>query len=194
MWCKENGPGHSKGTGQKKVDMKKITFILMMFFCPSLFAATLTSNTVPYVCQGGSSPQLCDSSVTTDSTGDIYSNSGGWQDYSARSTIVGWSSLGSGLKYIYYKKVGKIVFVNFYLYGTSNNTIASFTVPYTAATSPGYTFVPCETIDNGVNYYTGYVNIQAGYNVVNIGMMPGGKGFTASGNKYAFGQFWYQSI
>ena len=41
-----------------------------MLFCPSLFAATLTTNTVPYVCQGGTSPQLCNSNITTDSNGN----------------------------------------------------------------------------------------------------------------------------
>jgi len=42
-----------------------------MLFCPSLYAATLTANTVPYVCQGGTSPQLCNSNMTTDSNGNV---------------------------------------------------------------------------------------------------------------------------
>jgi len=51
--------------------MKKIVFIISMLFCPSLYAATLTANTVPYVCQGGTSPQLCNSNLTTDSNGNV---------------------------------------------------------------------------------------------------------------------------
>jgi len=51
--------------------MKKIIFILAMLFSPSLLAATLTANTVPYVCQGGTSPQLCNSNTITDSNGNI---------------------------------------------------------------------------------------------------------------------------
>ena len=43
----------------------------MMLFPPSLFAATLTQNTVPYVCQGGANPQLCNSNLTTDSNGNV---------------------------------------------------------------------------------------------------------------------------
>ena len=50
--------------------MKRIIFFLAMLSCPSLFAATLTTNTVPYVCQGGSSPQLCNSNITTDNNGN----------------------------------------------------------------------------------------------------------------------------
>jgi len=42
-----------------------------MLFCPSLYAATLTANTVPYVCQGGTAPQLCNSNMTTDSNGNL---------------------------------------------------------------------------------------------------------------------------
>jgi len=45
--------------------------MLTMLFCPSLFAATLTANTVPYVCQGGANPQLCNSNITTDSNGNV---------------------------------------------------------------------------------------------------------------------------
>jgi len=51
--------------------MKKVTFILAMLCCPNLFAATLTTNTVPYVCQGGTNPQLCNSKMTTDSNGNL---------------------------------------------------------------------------------------------------------------------------
>jgi len=53
--------------------MKKIIFILAILYSPSLFAATLTANTVPYVCQGGTSPQLCNSNIITDSSGNATS-------------------------------------------------------------------------------------------------------------------------
>jgi len=53
--------------------MKKIIFILAMLYSPSLLATTLTTNTVPYVCQGGTSPQLCNSNITTDSSGNASS-------------------------------------------------------------------------------------------------------------------------
>ncbi len=59
--------------------MKRIIFTLVMLFCPNLFAATLTTNTIPYVCQGGASPQLCSSNITTDSNGNANMGFGTWQ-------------------------------------------------------------------------------------------------------------------
>ena len=54
-----------------------------------------------------------------------------WTDYSATSTVVGWSSFTT--KLIYTKKIGKTVIVTFYLGGTSNATGVTFTLPYTSA-------------------------------------------------------------
>ena len=63
--------------------MKKFIFMMLaMLYCPSLFAATLTPNTVPYVCQGGTTPQLCNSNITTDSNGNANLGFGTWQSYS----------------------------------------------------------------------------------------------------------------
>jgi len=60
--------------------MKKIIFILSLtiLLCPSLFAATLTPNTVPYVCKGGITPQLCNSNIVTDSKGNANIGFGSW--------------------------------------------------------------------------------------------------------------------
>jgi hypothetical protein len=54
----------------------------------------------------------------------------GWIDYSATSTIVGWSSFTT--KVIRYRVIGKQVFVNFYIEGISNSTSTTFTLPNTA--------------------------------------------------------------
>ena len=51
----------------------------------------------------------------------------GWIDYSATSTVVGWSSFTS--KVIRYRILGKQMFVSFFINGTSNSTSASFTLP-----------------------------------------------------------------
>ena len=40
-----------------------------------------------------------------------------WTDYSATSTIVGWSSYTT--KSIFYKKIGKLVFVQFVISGVA---------------------------------------------------------------------------
>jgi len=56
---------------------------------------------------------------------------GVWADYSAVSTIVGWSSFT--IKKIYTKKIGRTVFVAFAISGTSNATNVTFTLPYTSS-------------------------------------------------------------
>lgn len=49
-------------------------------------------------------------------------------DYSGTSTVIGWTSFNT--KSIFYKKIGKLVFVWFVIDGTSNATNATFTLPY----------------------------------------------------------------
>jgi len=60
---------------------------------------------------------------------------GVWANYSAVSTIVGWSSFTT--KLIYTKKIGKTVFVSFFLHGVSNATTISFTLPYKSSNTLG---------------------------------------------------------
>jgi len=88
--------------------MKKVIFILAMLFAPSLFAATLTTNTVPYVCQGGTSPQLCNSNMTTDSNGNL-SLFGPWTSMSSNTVyqaatdllVIGYSNCTSNCSNAY---------------------------------------------------------------------------------------------
>jgi|GEM_PF-6237195 len=130
-------------------------------------------------------------------TGDIYTAP--WTDYSASSTIKGWSSFSS--KKIFIKKIGKTVFVSFFLDGQSNATGVSFTVPYTAASSlPGV--IGCAaTTDNGVDTTTGgLIVLSGGSNTVYVGLdmksltiAPPPTAWTNSGTKYARGQFWYEA-
>ena len=51
-----------------------------------------------------------------------------WTDYSGTSTIVGWTSYTT--TEIWYKKIGKLVFVQFDIEGVSDDTVATFTLPY----------------------------------------------------------------
>lgn len=60
---------------------------------------------------------------------DVYTTD--YTDFSATSTIVGFSSFT--FKQIYYKKLGKLVYVWFRINGTSDNASTTFTVPHTAA-------------------------------------------------------------
>lgn len=54
-----------------------------------------------------------------------------WIDYSNTSTIVGFSSFTA--KHIWYKVIDGYMFVDFWLFGTSNSTEMTFTVPFVSA-------------------------------------------------------------
>lgn len=110
-----------------------------------------------------------------------------WTDYSATSTIVGWSSYTT--KQIYYKDIGKTRFVTFMLYGTSNSTSASFTLPSassnTVATNNGI-----RVIDNGAEGAIGLLGLLANSSTVTCykSLLAA---WTSSGDKLASGQFFY---
>lgn len=114
---------------------------------------------------------------------------GTWTDYTATSTVVGWSSFTT--KYIYYKKVGTSVYVMYDLVGTSNSTSTTFTLPYAAVSLPGTVL------------WGGYIQDNGGSDAITPGVLTGGTStatiyktaafgaFTATGAKSAIGQFWY---
>jgi hypothetical protein len=54
----------------------------------------------------------------------------GWVDYSSTSTVVGWSSTTS--KIIRYRIIGKQLFFQAYIIGTSNSLNTTFTLPNAA--------------------------------------------------------------
>ena len=127
--------------------------------------------------------------VAHDSSGDI--EDAAWQDYSASSTIVGWGSLST--KQIYYKKVGKTVFIAFALAGTSNSTSATFTVPYTQNSSWANMAIPIIAVDNSLIVTTSAnLQIVSSSTIQMYTFYPTGA-WTASGTKTIFGQFWYQT-
>lgn len=109
-----------------------------------------------------------------------------WIDYSATSTIVGWSSFTT--KIIRYRVIGKQVFFNVDLNGTSNSISTSFTLPYNSntitvinpnwstnngATQLGYFITTVNT-----NICTGYINFSTTW--------------TATGTKRMIGQFFIE--
>lgn len=124
-------------------------------------------------------------------TGDIYSTA--WTDYGGTSTIVGWS--GTPTAYIWYKKIGNLVYVNFSIAGTSNATNISFTLPYIAVNSANaFIRVACSGRDNGsflatpAQFYLDPNSATAGAN-----KDFSGAAWTASGIKEIRGQFWYEA-
>ncbi len=114
-----------------------------------------------------------------------------WTDYSGTSTVTGWTSFTT--KVIRYKKVGKLVFVEFTLDGTSNATSASFTLPYATASSPATTsFAIGLTIDNGSAATTSGRGDMATLTCTLTPNNAGGN-WTASGQKLVRGQFFYEA-
>jgi hypothetical protein len=63
-------------------------------------------------------------------TGDIYSSSSGWVDWSASVTITGITSITS--KIFNYRRIGKMVYVRFCLVGTNTATYPDMTLPFAA--------------------------------------------------------------
>lgn len=88
-------------------------------------------------------------------------NNGAWVDYSATSTIVGWTSYTT--KLIKYTVIGKTVTIAYSINGTSNATSTSFTVPFTnliMARARG-----CYAVNNGTAFANGgvaFVNTNSG--------------------------------
>lgn len=110
-----------------------------------------------------------------------------WVDYSATSTIVGWSSFTT--KVIKYRVIGKQMFVQFNLQGTSNSISVTFTLPNN---SIGVQTFFCLAVDNGVTSGAGYTFIANASNLIDARKTQTGGNWTASGTKQAFGQFFIE--
>ena len=132
--------------------------------------------------------------ITAAQVGAIADSS--WTDYSGTSTIVGWSSFNTYGKAVFYKKVGSLVFVYFYLGGASNSTTASFTLPYSAYADTIMHYWHTQSVgimDNGTWQSNPGLIQLIDSNKAEIYRDWYGTAFTASGGKVAAGQFWYQA-
>ena len=110
-----------------------------------------------------------------------------WIDYSATSTIVGWSSFTA--KIIRYRVIGKMVFVNVNLVGTSNSATTTFTLPFQNKN--------IENINMAYAANNGSALIGAFDMIANSSTCTCYQNFstvwTASGTKYIYGQFFYET-
>ncbi len=122
-------------------------------------------------------------------TSDIYTTA--WTNYSATTDTAGFAS-GSTVV-VYYKKVGKLVFVEYNVFGTSNSTTASFTLADTCANIVDVVS-PVYGQDNTTAITTpGVAVISLNTRVVNFYKDYGLGAWTASGTKQVHGQFFYQA-
>lgn len=110
-----------------------------------------------------------------------------WQDYSATSTIVGWSSFT--VKRIEYVIIGDTAIVEFDLRGTSNATTASFTLPFNCDGGVVQSINFARTVDNSMIQTTpGYATMQPGSNIVVGNKNATVAGWTAANTKSLLGQ------
>ncbi len=116
---------------------------------------------------------------------------GVWTDYAASSTIAGFS--GGVVKTIRYLTLGKLVFVDYYLDATSNQTYLTFTVPFASAnTAVTFDGVITQVQDNSVDIAVpGKSVLAVNSDIVTCYKTVAGGAWTASGNKIAHGSFWY---
>jgi hypothetical protein len=113
---------------------------------------------------------------------------GAWVDYSATSTITGWSAYTT--QHIYYTRENSLVYVVFNLIGTSNSTEAKFTLPYTSAANPNIRFL-FRAQDNGGAFAPAIGYLSPSSNLVTTGQNIAGSVWTNSGDKTIQGQFFY---
>ena len=120
--------------------------------------------------------------------GGIIAGGGNWVDYSATSTIVGWSSFTT--KKIRYSVLNKQIYVLVELQGTSNSTTTSFTLP-TANNNQIYTLSYALVINNGV-VEVGGVEIPLSSSTVTCTRTLGNPTWTNSGSKRVYAQIFYE--
>jgi len=129
--------------------------------------------------------------VTIDRSGKVIAQdcfTEDWTDYSATSTIVGWSSFTQ--KVIWYRRIGRLVHVTFDLEGTSNAADVSFTLPFTVVAVPAFSAV--HIWNNGVTSATpGCLAFSGSTASIYRDWTGAGGGWTASGTKGTRGQFYF---
>ena len=112
-----------------------------------------------------------------------------WTDYSEISTITGWTSYT--VKVIrYMKTINKLVFVQFLIAGESDTTNANFTLPFVGEIDSAGS---CWGRDDGGTRAATIFYLDASVPDFDIYWGGSATGFTNSGTKEAYGQFWYQT-
>lgn len=116
-----------------------------------------------------------------------------WTDYFASSTIAGWAASPTGK--IMYKKIGSMVFVKFYITGTSDAITASFTVPYTV-NNDFTTYLPSGyNSDNSIASATpACIRVNANSTTIQLYKdLTIARLWTALGTKAVYGEFFYET-
>ena len=113
-----------------------------------------------------------------------------WTPHQDDSTIVGWTSYT--YKLIYYKKVGKTVYVQYFISGESDHANVTFTLPFTQQANVLKNSW-ARTQDDGGAWQSGFANLPADSKIVRVYPDVAGTGFTTSGDKGVSGSFKYEA-
>ncbi len=127
--------------------------------------------------------------VTFGSGVDVFTTA--WTDYSATSTIVGWSSFT--VKSIFYKRIGDLVFVSWDLDGTSNATTTTFTVPITSNADVELRLSTFARDNGTAATGGGLVQLPVSSTTFFLSSDMALAAWTASGTKTTKGQVFYQA-
>jgi hypothetical protein len=119
-------------------------------------------------------------------SGNIYTVP--WTDFST-TAITGWASYTT--KHLRYKKVGSLVFVTFFIEGTSNSTSTHFTLPF-RNNGLVHVSVPGQTRNSGF-FDLGVTEVSSDSKTAVCYKLIGGGTWTASGIKRVAGQFFYHT-
>jgi hypothetical protein len=122
--------------------------------------------------------------------GDIYSTA--WTDYSDDASPSGWSS---PTKKVYYKKIGKTIFVAFNISGTSNSGFATFSLAHANSAS-----IEVNAVGRGIDGGTALedpilIFMNTSTSTVNLykTLTQETESWTNSDTKAVRGQFWYET-
>lgn len=115
-----------------------------------------------------------------------------WVDYSATSTVVGFSS--TTIKVVKYCKIGSTVFWRCELDGTSNSTSLTFTLPYENVGNSGGCMSLGRVCNNGSGLAgAGMAIIGVSSKIVNLRSTLTSAAWTAANRKFFYGSGFYEA-
>jgi hypothetical protein len=179
--------GGTLTTGALICSSLKLTSAQVLPVTAILDEDNMVSNTTAALCTQQSIKAYVDTAVAS-STSD-----GAWTDYSATSTIVGFSAFTN--KYVLYKKLGRTVFCSYWLEGTSDSTETSFTLAHTSSATTGTrtTNVIFDALDSGSAAAGALIFMGSNSNKVYCYKTAAGAAWTASGDKRVSGSLWFEA-
>lgn len=155
----------------------------------------LDSSDILYIGESGGGQEIRmrpggTTALTIATDGDVYTKD--WTSYSP--TITGAASMDQNI--IYWKRIGKLLFLNVYLEGTKNGTTGDLKFPLpdslysTTTTYHQNTGLRAQDDTNG--WGSGFISVASNSTEVRMFRTPAGDGFTANDGFFSIGQIWLE--